>query len=117
MSVEPLTIRHCSTGGIRTDTSAEKWAWCGWLNGVEPQLDAVSGAAPSAGTRMTVTAEIGATVNLRKSCSTKSAILMRVPIGSVVEIWDSCDVDGWVGVKYKGKTGYMMAAFLTEENG
>lgn len=33
-STNPLVIRHCTTGGILTDTTLGKWNWAGWLKWV-----------------------------------------------------------------------------------
>lgn len=61
----------------------------------------------------TVVAESGSTVNLRQSPSTSSSIIVRVPLGQEVEVFDDSTHEGWWQVEYDGNTGYMMSQFLT----
>ena len=60
-----------------------------------------------------VTAPSGSTVNLRVRANASSALVERVPIGTVVEILGTGSK--WSKVKYGSKAGYMMTEFLSSE--
>ena len=116
-SVNPLQIRHMSSK-MTTDTKIGKW---GYATRVKALVDAgaynndatISGDTmiiPSSGTQARVTAQSGSTVNLRKTPSLNGSIILRVPIGSIVEIKEPGE--DWCKIKYNKKTGYMMAKFL-----
>lgn len=49
-------------------------------------------------------------VNLRKSMSINSSVLMRIPHGQQVEVL--APGKNWYKVKYNGKSGYIVASFL-----
>ena len=49
-------------------------------------------------------------VNLRKSPSTLSKRIDRVPCGDIVEVLE--DQGDWTKVRWQGKTGYMMSRFI-----
>lgn len=52
-------------------------------------------------------------LNIRHKANSKSTVVGRVPNGSEVELLET---DGeWSKIEYHGKTGYVRAAFLTEE--
>lgn len=59
------------------------------------------------------TGATGNTVNLRKTASTGSAIIERVPVGSVVDV--ITDSGQWCKIEYDGKVGYMMSNYLEYE--
>ena len=105
--VEVYTGDGMSCGARNSAVGVKKfpmsgYSWTHWARLKEPEPER----------RALVKAEKGSTVNLRQSCSTKSKLVCRVPIGSTVTIEDSCDVDGWMGVSFCGKHGYMMSEFL-----
>lgn len=52
----------------------------------------------------------GDTVNLRSAASTKAGILMRVPVGSAVDVIE--DSGQWCKIRYDGTTGWMMSNYL-----
>lgn len=111
VSVSPLKIMHCSTGkngALILDTSIGKWSLCGWVKWVDPEVS----VNPVTDRLMVVTAQTGQTVNLRKKTSTKSALVERVPVGSVVKI--SEQVNGWSKVVYKKWSGWMSNQYLEE---
>jgi len=58
-----------------------------------------------------ITAPSGNTVNLRKTASTKSAVMIRIPLHTEVQAV-SYNTE-WSKVKYNGTTGYMMSKYLT----
>lgn len=52
----------------------------------------------------------GNTVNMRKSASTDSPVLERVPFGAEVEVLT--DQGKWSQIEYEGKTGWMQSNYL-----
>lgn len=65
-------------------------------------------------TKAKVTTASGS-LNLRKKASSGAAILTTIPRHTVIDV---LDIDGtWTKVEYKGKTGYVMSAFLTYMEG
>lgn len=58
-----------------------------------------------------ITASSGSTVNFRKSATTKSAIIARIPIHT--EVQAASYNTKWSKVKYNGTTGYIMSEYLT----
>lgn len=52
----------------------------------------------------------GSTVNLRKSNTTVSTVIAKVPVGSRVEV--ETDFGQWCKIHWEGKTGYMMSNYL-----
>lgn len=58
-----------------------------------------------------VYAESGSTVRLRKTASTKAIAIANVPIGAKVGVLDK--QGPWWQITHAGKTGWMMAEFLT----
>ena len=57
-----------------------------------------------------VVAETGGTVNMRASKSTSAALVTKVPIGAIVDVYEKGAE--WCNVGYKSQTGYMMTKFL-----
>lgn len=53
-------------------------------------------------------------LNLRKTASTSARVLVALPSGSKVEVTDE-SIEGWIGVTYKGKTGYISAQYASVE--
>lgn len=102
VSVAPLLIRHCTSGGIKTDKVLGKWSMCAWHESVSDE--------PVQGTMCVVTAPKGKTVNLRNTPSSVAKILVRVPIGSVVATYSTEGL--WSFIDYDGTKGYMMTEFL-----
>lgn len=60
---------------------------------------------------MTVVAEKGSTVNMRKGPDKSMKVLIKVPLGSVVTVHGTA-VSGWYKISFEGKDGYMMEEFL-----
>ncbi len=56
-------------------------------------------------------ADSGSTVNLRSGPSKSYSVLVRVPLGAVVEVLSAYD-NSWWQVRYQSTTGYMMQEFL-----
>ena len=123
VSTSPLTIRHCSGGGILTATELGNWTIAGWLKCVETdtsvptsskpvkpiEIDAVSGASPSVRVILPE-GKTGSTVFIRSAESQKSPYVVRVPVGAEIELLKKGST--WHKVRYNGKSGYMMAEFV-----
>lgn len=107
-STVPLTILHCTTPGIMTDTKLGKWRHHGWLNCISQK-----GEAPMTLTTATVTAQQGSTVNLRQSPG--GALIDRVPVGDSVTVLHQ--QDGWTQVTHGDHTGWMKSDYLTTADG
>ena len=110
--IDPLCITHCTgvEGGIKRDTAQGAWKWGGKLKYVD--YNAGGGDERS---WAIVTAANGKPVNLRKSPSTKSAVITTVPVGTYVLVLSIVDPE-WRKVEASGKTGYMMAEYLRPAN-
>lgn len=114
-SKNPFQIRHMSSK-MTIDTKLGKWNYAARLRplvnagaykettNTEPVI------TPSSGTQAKVTAPSGSTVNFRKTPSLRGALIMRIPLGTIVEIVQPGEE--WCKIKYDNKTGYMMAKFL-----
>lgn len=107
MSVQPLCVWHCSTGGMNYDKKLGRWAYHGWCKTI------VSGAAKEAKMKeMIVTAQAGTTVKMRGKPSLKCNVYWNVPVGSTVEVTGQ---DGtWSAINWAGHSGYMMTQYLAE---
>lgn len=107
VSVDPLRIVHCTTGGgvngMAEDTRVGQWTHRGWLSKVsregEPMVETMTA---------TVVAESGLTVNLRKSPG--GALVDRLPVGTEVVV--AARQDGWSRVAYGQLVGWMMDDYL-----
>lgn len=53
------------------------------------------------------------TVNLRKSASTDSRVLIQIPLGDKLKYYPDTEKDGWVKAKYGKKTGYVKREYIT----
>jgi len=53
-------------------------------------------------------------LNLRREASTTSAVLISLPSGAKATVVDE-SVEGWIGVQYSGKTGYISSQYATAE--
>lgn len=107
MSVGPLRIVHCTTGGgangMAEDTRVGQWTHRGWLSKVsregEPMVETMTA---------TVVAESGMTVNMRTKPG--GALVYRVPVGAEVTV--TTRQDGWARVAYGRHSGWMMDEYL-----
>lgn len=107
--VNPLEITHMTSPHAMKYTKIGKWKYFGRL----PQVDYAGGGG--GGTEMaTVYADKGSTVNMRKSPSTSSALVERIPIGSEVEVLDK--QDQWCYCRWQSHKGYIMTQFLLFED-
>ena len=98
-----------NAGVITTKISGGKWTYWGELKGVaySGTSSAINVPTPvPSGKTATVT---GTRLALRQQPSTSATVLTRANTGETVEVIDDTE---WVKVRYKGKTGYMMAKYL-----
>lgn len=123
-SVNPLTISHCSGGGMHYDKSFNntKWAYAGDCSLVDygnqndqaPSSDHDVVPVVTTG-KMVVDVPDDTSVNVRNKASTSSNVLTRLPEGSIVEV---TSISGdWSHVNYtyqKTGTGYVMSKFLND---
>ena len=98
------------------DTKIGKWNYAARLR---PLVNAGAYAAsstepeapiPTSGTQAKVTAPSGGTVNMRRTPKLSGALIMRIPLGTIVNIIEPGEE--WCKITYGNKTGYMMAKFL-----
>lgn len=119
-STSPLRIIHMTSPTAKVDTDWHKWDFVGlwdakYITYTDPGAPEDSGSDSGTSDPMyaRTIAESGSTVNLRRSPSFAAPLLERVPIGSRVEVLT--EGAEWTKVKYKGKTGYILNAFLQIE--
>lgn len=121
-SVNPLTISHCSGGGMHYDKSLKNthWEYAGECSLVDygsqgsstPVISEPVSPVVSTGT-MVVDVPDDTSVNVRNKASISSNVLTRLPEGSKVEVTSISS--GWSHVNYtyqKTGTGYVMSKFL-----
>lgn len=106
ITADPLEIMHCTgvAGGIKRDKKRGKWLYSG-------QFRKITYPEASMET-MTVWADSGKTVNLRRSPSISASLVCAVPVGAQVDV-DSA-TGSWSHVRYQDKSGYMMSRFLIQ---
>ena len=112
--VNPLCVTHCTSveGGIQRDSRQGAWRWGGMLK----YVDYEEGGGGMSYTAI-VTAKSGKTVNLRTKPDKKSAIIARVPVGTVVRAAVYDPDPAWGKVEANGKTGFMMTEYLCPTDG
>lgn len=114
-NIDPLIITHCTeTGlinGIARDYTLEGWTHIGIVDDMEYE-DQWDDAPVKQ--MATVVADSGFTVNMRQKPSKAAPIVVRVPIGSRVEVQEKAQ--GWATVVFNGVRGYMMMEFLQEDD-
>lgn len=91
--------------GVVETSIRDGWSHAAEMSGVEyaatAQPQAVMGR---------VIAESGSTVNMRKTPRADAIVLLRVPLGTEVEILDVSD--SWAKIRVDRQTGYMLERFL-----
>lgn len=107
MSVSPLRIVHCTSGGgvngVTEDTRTRNWTHRGWLKKITREGD-----MPMEILTATVVADSGLTVNMRTKPG--GALVYRVPVGAEVTV--AARQDRWSRVAYGRYTGWMMDDYL-----
>ena len=56
-------------------------------------------------------------ISLRYSPSVYSEVLTRIPLGTIVTVYDAGDIDGFQPVEYKGIRGYCLKDYLKYHSG
>ena len=108
VSASPLRIYHMTTPKPKVDTSIGKWAYHGMLKLVSSEVVPV-------GTLVNYEARVigDGMLNMRTGPDTKASRIMQLPVGTVVAVNEE---DGeWDQISYAGKTGYVMAKYLTKD--
>lgn len=116
-SINPFRIKHMSSK-MTIDTTINTyypWNYFGKSRHlVEAACDIVpvpvEPTIPASGKQGILVALAGKTVNLRKTPSTRGALLKQVPLGTKIDIVEPGEE--WCAVKYNGISGYMMAKFI-----
>lgn len=117
--ISPLEITHMTSPHPKKDTKLGKWKFVGNI----PQIGGDAPDPPVPPTPHYDTAEVwaetGTTVNLRKSKSTLSKLVARVPIGTIVPVLqygdDWCKIS-YVDSRHATWVGYMLTRFLKFED-
>ena len=104
--VNPLEITHMTSPTAKKDTKLGNWKFVGQLPWVKRGAD----PEPVPEGYAVVT---GKKVALRTAPTTQASVILRVNTGEKVKIEEPPPSE-WEYVSYKGKTGYMMKAFLKE---
>lgn len=124
ITISPITLTHMTSPKMKTltvrsmnDLISSNWLFHGKA---KPIVDAASDKlsipvkipenTPSTGSQAVVVADSGGTVNLREGAAMNKRILVRVPIGTTVDI--ITPGEKWAEVKHGTYRGYMMAQFL-----
>lgn len=119
-----LIIRHCSGGGIRTDTKLGAWDYAGYVQWVSPD-NITPQPTPVKPEPTPIDPEvkdddtgivIANKVNLRKA-PTKSAARVEYmnKDDEVIVLKSSTGTSGWYYVKYGSKCGYVMSQFIKKK--
>lgn len=124
----PTTVIHASSADqyrkvVETDLLNGQWTLLGQSRYIDvgeivspaPQKTEVNLHMATAPYDAIVTAATGSTVNLREAPTMDSNVIVRVPIGSVVQVL--AEGTGWHFVTYGDKSGYMMDSYLTPVEG
>ena len=123
-SLSPITITHMTSPRMKTltiksmsDLISSNWLYHGQA---KPIVEAAGGkietpslppaTTPSTGSMAVVVAESGGTVNMRAKASTSGRVIMRIKLGTTVEI--IAPGEKWAEIRNGNRTGFMMAEFL-----
>lgn len=123
-SLSPITITHMTSPRMKTltiktmnDLVKNNWLYHGQA---KPIVEAAGGkietpslppaTTPSTGSMAVVVAESGGTVNMRAKASTSGRVIMRIKLGTTVEI--IAPGEKWAEIQNGNRTGFMMAEFL-----
>ena len=119
-SVRPLEILHMTSPSVRTDVSLRGWDYTGWLKRIgrpEEEKAGTSGGGEG-GDGMEETVRIGGGnlsrgIHFRSAAGKHGAILGEIPQDSRAALleWG----ESWCGIRYGGRTGYVMTEFVQRE--
>lgn len=56
-------------------------------------------------------------ISLRYAPSVYSEVLTRIPLGTIVTVYDAWDIDGFQPVKFNGMNGYCLKNYLVYHSG
>ena len=109
MSVSPLSIWHCTTGGsggggMLHDSKIGKWSWCGYVSGVDYGAD-----TPSPSVTRTATV-IGGKLKVREEPN--GSILTRLDSGTAVTV--AVETADWAYIT-SPVHGYVMRQYLSDD--
>lgn len=110
MSVSPLQIWHCSTGGMHYDTKMGRWGYAGKIAYISNAADLIKEAGVTG--RAVVDVPNNGTVNVR--AKPNGDIQDKLREGTSVYITE--DDGTWSKVEYT-QIGYIMSKYLREESG
>ena len=120
-AVNPLTISHCSGGGMHYDKKIGNWRYAGDCSLVDySSRDTASPVNPepaapvdTAVGQMVVDVPDDTSVNVRRQPSTSAGVLTRLPEGSFVDVTSSSGAWSHVNYSYaKTGEGYIMSKFI-----
>ena len=102
----PLVITHMTSPTAQKDTKLGRWAYVGRL----PWVDYEGGGGKVEHGQ--VLAPTGSTVNLRRAPNRSAALVDRIPIGTMCEIFE--EQGEWDRISVSGKVGWMMSQYISK---
>lgn len=112
ISVNPLKIMHMTSPSARIDKDLGKWRYGGKLKKVK--YDG-GGTILVEKFKAKVVVSSGSTVNMRKTSNPDSALVTRIPNGTIIPIFD--DSTEMYQTQYENKVGYVNSKFLQKIGG
>lgn len=106
MSVEPLSIWHCSGGGMHYDNKFGKWNYCGECTYVSGYGEGIMMKTPYIAKVITSSDDL----RLRVGPSTNYTKIGSVPKGAEVKVITHSD--SWDFIEYDGMSGYASNQYL-----
>ena len=120
LSARPLAILHMTSPSVRTDATLKGWDYAGWLKRIgQPEKEKTGSTGDGkGGNGMEETVRIGGGnlsrgVNFRAAAGKHGAILAEIPQDSEAALLEWGET--WCGIRYKGRTGYVMTEFIRRE--
>lgn len=110
ISVDPLSIIHCTTPTVIIDYKLGTWRYGGRLKKIDYGSPVPEEETP---VEMYVLTPNRGKVNMRKTAQTTGTLIDRIPCGAIVELIEEGLT--WCKVKANGKTGYIMREYLQYE--
>lgn len=108
-SVYPLRIRHMTSPKAKMDTSLGKWGYHGRLK----KIDYTGGGGKPMDEVIISGGNIEEPINMRKTASTGSPIVAKIPQGSMATLIEGGGA--WNQIVWNGKTGYVMSQFVQKK--
>lgn len=107
-----LIIRHCSSGGIRTDTKLGNWSYAGFLKYVSGDQKAEQ-SAQKTGVMVEKTVIGPGKLNLREAPNRQAPRILYLKPDTKVTILEEVQNGEWSKIKYNNTIGYAMTQYLT----